>query len=290
MNQSLPNHKIAPERKKKEKEDYWPEDTEDAVREYLSMDTLHLTYFLELYEKDKANNPLYDPSIHDGYISELEASISESCSMDTEIKKQILFNSRIKGPLNKLVEMILKTYKLERYDVDFRTAHNDCMSHVIDKFYRFNPSLNHKAYSYFGTIAKHYGQNKVKELDSLKKRNLNYDDYSDSMDKSETENSEDNSSNDQIFNLFYHIVMEFENSMDNRVFNDNDKKLLNAMITLFKGSLEDIEEDDFQKSRIWNFLGDNAKLTKEEVSKSMSKIKNLYREKRKEFFKTIDEN
>lgn len=342
---------VVVEVEKKKQKIYWTEDTEAAVKEYLSLDFDHLTSKLDAYLKSQIELGKYDPTIDDGYMAELKLRIEKSSSDKTQAKKEVIFRTRIRTPLNRLIENIIFSFKLFRYDIDVKTLHNDCMSHVYEKFYKFDPDQNTKSFSYFGTIAKHYLQNKKKDLDMLKSINLNYDDYRDEVDDRESYELDIDGSeaSDELIELFGFMTKMFEKNMTNKALNDNDKKVLEAILALFKSHEAereagddiglDIEEsavkdkihslykekydrygdmktrktraykpkqtaeeimseasldksliDDnrYNKGSILDFIADRSKLSKEDMSKSLTKLRNLYKEKKKDFYNNRD--
>jgi len=285
----------------KHKEEYWFEDTEEAVKEFLLLDFTYLDNKLNIYREEKLKRHNNDDTIEDGYINEMEEKIRISLLHSSKIKKERIYQSRIKHPIKRLVENIMFKYNLIRDDVDIKTQQDDCTSHVFDKFHKFDPEQNTKSFSYFGTIAKHYMQNKKKESYLLKKKSLNYEDYRDHVDEMHYYVLEEAPKDNGILQLFHHMIGVFEKNVNNKVFNENDKRLLNAIIEIFKehdersfddmGAEENLRSEEslignkYEKSEILNIVSDRAKLTKEETSKSLIKLKNLYREKKKDFLK-----
>lgn len=338
---------VVVEVEKKKQKIYWTEDTEAAVKEYLSLDFDHLSSKLDLYLKNQVELGKYDPTIDDGYIAELKVRIEKSASDKTQAKKEIIFRTRIRTPLNRLIENIIFSFKLFRYDIDVKTLHNDCMSHVYEKFYKFDPDQNTKSFSYFGTIAKHYLQNKKKDLDMLKSINLNYDDYRDEVDDRENYeiDTEGSDASSELIELFGFMTKMFEKNMANKALNDNDKKVLEAILALFKSHEAErkgettievdepimkgkphslykekydrygkektrkvsvikpsssnlsepidkslIDDNRYNKGTILDFISDRSKLSKEDMSKSLTKLRNLYKEKKKDFYNDRDKH
>lgn len=260
----------------------------------------------------------YDPTIDDGYLAELQSNIDNSTSDRVQLKKELIFRSNIRTPLNKLIENIIFSFKLFRYDVDVKSIHNDCMSHVYEKFYKFDPDQNTKSFSYFGTIAKHYLQNKKKDLDSMKSINLNYDDHVEEVDATFGEDDGESQASDEMLNLFNHMVITFEKNMNNKALNDNDRKVLDSILELFKshsyveddslyeenqksrilsdtwrrnhGNVDVLDDNKYSKGNILDFIADRSNLSKEDMSKSLTKLRNLYKEKKKEFYNKSDHN
>ncbi len=288
---------IAASEVKKKQKIYWDEVTENAVKEYLSLDFNHLTNKLEVYLKAQRELENYDPTIDDGYIADLMSKIERSGSQRNQMKKEAIFKARIEKSLHKLIENIIFSFKLFRYDIDVKTLHNDCMSHVYEKFHKFNPDQNTKSFSYFGTIAKHYLQNRKKELDTLKTINLNYDNHTEEVDERENYELHGHDDNDEMIELFHHMVLVFEKNMNNKALNDNDRKVLDSILDLFKShcdsqskdeyaniAIDVLDDDKYNKGSILDFILDRSKLTKDEMSKSLTKLRNLYKEKKKDFY------
>lgn len=294
---------------KKKQKIYWTEDTEAAIKEFLSLDSKHLQGKYDAYVKAQTESGTHDPTIDDGYAAELQSNIRKSSTEKAKLRKEEIFRSRIRTPLNLLIENIIFNFKLFRHDVGVKTLHNDCMSHVYEKFYKFDPERNTKSFSYFGTIAKHYLQNQKKDLDSLKSINLNYDDHVEEVDSLDGDDDNETQASDEMLDLFNHMITAFEKNMSNKALNDNDKKVLDSILELFKGhgsgsdeNQKDgkgkvlannwrknhgndlLDESKYSKGNILDFIADRSKLTKDEMSKSLTKLRNLYKEKRKDFY------
>ena len=303
----------AAEEKKKQKI-YWTEDTEAAVKEYLSLDFNHLSSKLGAYLKNQRAEGVYDPTIDDGYIEELKARIASSGTDGNQNQKEAIFRARIRVSLNRLIENIIFSFKLFRYDIDVKTLHNDCMSHVYEKFYKFDPDQNTKSFSYFGTIAKHYLQNRKKDLDILKSINLNYEDHAEEVDERQNYELKDGPEvPDEIIDLFNHMIVAFERNMSNKALNDNDRRVLDSILALFKSHGDDkaeradlmraaieegadpmevsedmgndvLDDNRYNKGNILDFILDRSKVTKDEMGKSLTKLRNLYKDEKKEFY------
>src|ERR1700747_246037 len=86
---------------------------------------------------------------------EEEAVIKFLVSTD-EIERNAIFNEWLNEPLAKMVEAIIRRYKLYRKGFTFEELHGDTVSFLMTKVHKFEVSKGKKAYSYFGTIVKHY--------------------------------------------------------------------------------------------------------------------------------------
>ena len=75
-----------------------------------------------------------------------------------------------------MVESIIRRYKLYRKEYDYEDVHADTLSFLVTKMHNFKPDKNKKAYSYFGTICKHYLLGQLIKDDKKMKSDLSYED------------------------------------------------------------------------------------------------------------------
>lgn len=95
-----------------------------------------------------------------------EDAVAKYLSLDPESEEaNRVFEEHIYEPLKKLVENIMFTYKLNITEMEVEEQVFDTMSFVISKFDKFDPSMGHKSFSYYGTVAKNY---------MIAQRNKNY--------------------------------------------------------------------------------------------------------------------
>jgi len=103
---------------------------------------------VNLKTKKKKSNNYFD-------VREEEA-VRMFLSADTFYEKNKIYDDYLRKPLDKMIESIIRRYKLYRKGMDFNDIHNDTHSFLITKVDKFKPDKNKKAYSYFGTICKNY--------------------------------------------------------------------------------------------------------------------------------------
>ena len=63
---------------------------------------------------------------------------------------------KLKEPFTKMIESIIRRYRLYYPDEDFDETFNKTFSFLITKFDKFKPDKNPKAYSYYQTIIKNF--------------------------------------------------------------------------------------------------------------------------------------
>lgn len=98
-----------------------------------------------------------------------EKAIKDYFKMDPEsIEAERLFEGVIYGPLKKLVENILFTYRLSVNNISIEEQVHDTIGFIIMKLRKFDVNSGHRSFSYYGTIAKNYLiMKKNKEHNSL---------------------------------------------------------------------------------------------------------------------------
>ena len=114
----------------------------------------------------KRKNDLY-------FGPEQETAVLLFLDAEDEKKKNEIYNEWLREPLNKMIESIIRKYKLYRKMESFEHLHSDTLSFLITKAHKFNNAKGKKAYSYYGTICKNYilglliaDEKKTKQVDS----------------------------------------------------------------------------------------------------------------------------
>jgi hypothetical protein len=110
-----------------------------------------------------------------------EIGVKLFLSAETISDKNEIYNEYLRAPLDKMIESIIRRYKLYRKDMDFREIHNDTHSFLITKVDKFKPDRNKKAYSYFGTICKNYLMGQIIKDQKETNRKISYEDISTSL-------------------------------------------------------------------------------------------------------------
>lgn len=123
-----------------------------------------------------------NPNNDKNYFGEVEEkAVVDYLNADTIEEKDEIFNTYLKSPFTKLIECIIRTWKIYIPDETSGQTFNDALAFLIVKIDKFKPERNHKAYSYFGTIIKHYLFGRVKEYyDDIEKKE-SYDNVVDEL-------------------------------------------------------------------------------------------------------------
>jgi len=215
-----------------------------------------------------------------------EEAVRLFLSAQTSYEKNQIYNEFLKAPLDKMIESIIRRYKLYRKDMDFIEIHNDTHSFLITKVDKFKPDKNKKAYSYFGTICKNYLMGQIIKDQKETNRKISYEDISSSLENRpdmiyylEFEKVEP----EQIINQFVVDLKEFINEND---LNINERKLGQALIDLFENYNEIFIGNDnnkFNKNIILLSLREMTNMSTKEIRSALKKYKTLYFELMRKF-------
>jgi hypothetical protein len=77
-------------------------------------------------------------------------------TIEDEISRNAIYNEFLRDAFNIMVESIIRRYKLYRKDYSFENLHSDTLSYLMLKADKFDTTKGKRAYSYYGTICKHY--------------------------------------------------------------------------------------------------------------------------------------
>lgn len=224
-----------------------------------------------------------NPEKKTGYFyEEEEKAFVDYINAKTKEEKDKIFNEKLHRPFTKMIQSIIRRYKLYTPNETFDTIFDDAFSFLMIKMNYFNPDAGKKAYSYCGTICKNYLIKQINDFDKYQKRNASYEDNSvaldDKIELSYCDNTDKNFISDLIDNVKNEINDMLSNSEKNGL-SDNDVKVGNALL----GILDNWEElflqmgsDKFNKSSIYMFIKETTLLDIKDVRDSMKKYKKIY--------------
>jgi hypothetical protein len=98
--------------------------------------------------RKRTNEMYFGPEEEEAVIRFLESEDSN--------ERNLIFNEWLKAPLDKMIEAIIRRYKLYRKGETYEELHSDTVSFLMTKVHKFEAGRGKKAYSYFGTISKNY--------------------------------------------------------------------------------------------------------------------------------------
>ena len=218
------------------------------------------------------------------FYEEQEQAVYDYINAQDQIEKNKIFNEWLKPAFTKMIESIIRRYKLYPPDECFDETFNDTISFLMTKIDKFNPNKGYKAYSYCGTICKNYLLFKLNQFKKQQTRQESYGDFYDVVNDSDTyvmeavgETNEDFLGN-LIDNTCSEIKRIIEANKETKLTQD-EKKVGLALIELFENwddLFQEMGSNKFNKSSILLYLKETTMLTTPEIRNSMKKYKTAY--------------
>lgn len=215
------------------------------------------------------------------YETEEEAIVSYINETDTA-KKNKIFNDILFPAFTKMIESIIRRYKLFVPDEEFEQNFNDTISYLLTKINHFNPESGHKAYSYCGTVCRNYLMYKCTQYYKKKLRNSSYDDVYDEISNDEKFTTDEDEYASVAEKLIVKISDEIEDMIEKREENgltDNEVTVGKSLITLLRHWEEVLPNDGsnkLQKSSVLYFLREDTMMSTKEIRENMKRYKSAY--------------
>lgn len=223
-----------------------------------------------------------------GYFYEVQeqAVVDYIYSNDIHEKNRI-FNEILKPAFTKMIESIIRRYRLYPPDEEFEQTFNDTMSFLMAKLPCFDPTTNYKAYSYCGTICKNYLIYKINQFSKNQKRNISYDNpevelssnLCDDLRYSYTDSGLEKSFISELTGNTVEGIKKILNDKEKRKLTENEEKVGNALLyimTNWEELFAQMGSDKFNKSSILLFIKETTGMNTKEVRDSMRLYKKEY--------------
>ena len=152
---------------------------------------------------------------------EQEEAVVRFLSSESEIERNKIFNEYLKYPLIIMVESIIRRYKLYRKDWEYIDIHTDTTSFLMTKIHKFDHTKNKKAYSYFGTICKHYLMGSIQKDSKETNRTVSYDDISSDLEENIKYSYNMDDSQIDYKDVIKKFVIEMEEFMEEEELSEN---------------------------------------------------------------------
>lgn len=217
-------------------------------------------------------------------ISIDEDIIGATIIIVNEMERDLIFNEWLKAPLDKMIESIIRRYKLYRKGETFEDLHTDTLSFLMTKVHKFE--TGRKAYSYFGTICKHYILGLLIKDEKYMKQNASYEDMSEYIE--ERDDLVYYIDNDEFsMDTFIKKVSDgIKNELDDanhppkKKLNENEKKIGYALIEILENWETAFESMDggskYNKNSVLETMRNYTNLSTKDIRLSMKRFKILY--------------
>ena len=230
-------------------------------------------------KKKRGRKPKSDKK--SGYSREdEEAAFREYIESTDKTVRDKIFREKLYPVLTKMIESIGRRYRLFTPSESFDETFCDTLSFLMTKVDNFDASKGHKAYSYCGTVCKHYLLSKrVQDMKRIS-TNVSYDDmFSGSKSDERIDEIDDtqNVNNEIILKTIEEITKIVEGQ--NNSITENERSVGYALLELLK-NWEDIfiriETKKFNKTSVYYFIREYTMLSAKDVRDAMKRYKNLY--------------
>ena len=211
-----------------------------------------------------------------------EAAVRVFLTATTFDEKNKVYNKDLRHPLNKMIESIIRRYKLYRKDFVYEDIHADTLSFLITKAEKFKPEKGKKAYSYFGTICKNYLMGMIMKDQKERNRKISYEDIAPSFENGYREGYSYEMKDDElgIEVLIKNLLDKIKTFMSENKLTENEEKVGISLIEVF----ENYEEifiagtgNKFNKNVILYELREMTGLTTKEIRNSLTRYKDIYK-------------
>ena len=228
--------------------------------------------------RKRKNEMYFGPNEEEAVIRFLES--------DSEAERNLIFNEWLKVPLDKMIESIIRRYKLYRKGETFEELHSDTVSFLMTKVHKFETGRGKKAYSYFGTISKNYILGLLIKDEKYMKQTASYEDMSSNLEEREdlayVIDNDGFVMDDFIKKLSDGIKDELndENQPPKKKLNDNERKVGLALIEILENWETAFEAMDggskYNKNSVLETMRNYTNLSTKDIRLAMKRYKELY--------------
>lgn len=217
---------------------------------------------------------------------EEEEAVIKFLESKDDTERNVVFNEWLKAPLDKMIESIIRRYKLYRKGETFEELHGDTVSFLMTKVHKFEAGRGKKAYSYFGTIAKNYILGLLIKDEKYMKQTASYEDMSSDIEtRSDLTYSIDGdtfSMDDFIIRLSDGIKDELDDELlpPKKKLNENEKKVGYALIDILENWETAFESmnggSKYNKNSVLETMRNYTNLSTKDIRIAMKRYKELY--------------
>lgn len=218
------------------------------------------------------------PTSNKNYFTEKEEkAILNYLNSENQEYREFLFNTIIYPTFTKMIESIIRRYKLYPPDEDYEDTFCDALSFIITKLDKFKPG-SFKAYSYYGTICKNYLIGKIQTFNKIQERNPTYENVQGGFNnlKYSDYGEENNSVASEIIKKLTKRIKKMIENKEDYSLKDSELSLGNALVNLFENwdfVLTTDGSPKLNKSAILFFLKESTGLDAKGIRDNMKKFK-----------------
>jgi hypothetical protein len=205
------------------------------------------------------------------FTKDTESAIELYNCTNCDIKRNEIYETKIKFSFEKLVENIFNTFKFVYFETSPLDVQKEVVSHLAANMHKFN-SEKGKAFSYFSIVAKHY---------LIFLNNSNYKRFNQSVEIGEEKEehtvqlqSEDKHYQQKELSEFMKLMVGYWEQNIGKIFTkQKDLNIANAVIELFRNS---DRIDAFNKKALYLYIREISNCKTQQITKIINRMKQFY--------------
>lgn len=222
--------------------------------------------------RKRTNNLYFGP--------EQEEAVVKFLTSESYSERNKIYNEHLKNPINKMVESIIRRYKLYRKEYEYEDVHSDTLSFLITKMHNFKPDKNKKAYSYFGTICKHYLLGQLIKDDKKLKSDVSYEDVYKTVETMEDFTYTIDDDKIKLDDFINEISANIKGEMKYNKLSEIELKVGSALTSIldnWETIFEQVESGNkYNKNLILSYVREISDLSTKDIRIGMRRFKKLY--------------
>lgn len=215
-----------------------------------------------------------------------EEAVNQYLASTDDNERNLIYNQWLREPLNQMVESIIRRYKLYRKGETFEDLHTDTLSFLMTKAHKFEHARGKKAYSYYGTICKHYILGILQKDEKSRKNTTSYEDISSTIeerkDLSYVIDEESFSMDDFLKKVVLNIKEELDDELQpiKKKLNENEKKVGYALVEILQNWETAFDTMNggpkYNKNSVLETMRNYTNLSTKDIRLAMRRFKELY--------------
>lgn len=193
--------------------------------------------------------------------------------MDDEIKRNKIYETKIKNSFDKMVEILIHYKKFYHFDVPYEDVHHEVVAHLNEKIHKYTDPSKGKAFSYFYRCALNY---------LIINNNANYGKFK-RTDQPEVIDETRNVINEVLRDSyreekkeFMDLFVEYMDVNLNKFFKkSSDLQVADSVLELFRGR-ENVE--NFNKKALYILIRERTGVKTQYITKVVNTFKSIYAE------------
>lgn len=215
-----------------------------------------------------------------------EKAVNDYLASTDDTERNQIYNQWLKDPLNKMIESIIRRYKLYRKGETFEDLHGDTLSFLMTKAHKFENARGKKAYSYYGTICKHYILGLLIKDEKYTKQTASYEDISSDIEERKDLSYVIDEDDFLMDDFLKKIVTGIKNEMDDenlppkKKLNENERKVGQSLIEILQNWETAFDTMNggpkYNKNSVLETMRNYTNLSTKDIRLAMRRFKDLY--------------